>query len=277
VKEPQKEKTRLDVLLARRGLFATREQARRAVLAGEIFVDGLLESKAGTAVSDTAAVEWRQQSPRYVSRGGFKLEKALKFFALTVEGRDALDVGASTGGFTDCLLQHGARHVWAVDVGYGQLDWQLRNDSRVTVLERTNIRKLEPDRVPAVDVVTIDVAFISLAKVFPAVIRLLKPDADIVALIKPQFEAGREAVGKRGVIRDPDVHVRVLRGVMANAQALGLSICAATHSPIKGPRGNIEFLLHASWRSCSTTGGGFDFAGDPESIVEQAHLELGGN
>lgn len=269
---PVRNRVRLDALLLQRGLYATREQARRAILAGEVFVDGRLESKAGASVADTAEIEVRQQAPRYVSRGGLKLEKALQVFDVLVEGRDALDVGASTGGFTDCLLQHGARHVWAVDVGYGQLDWQLRNDPRVSVLERTNIRSLEAGSIPPVDIATIDVAFISLSKVLPAVVGLLVPEGDIVALVKPQFEAGREFVGKRGVVRDPQVQVRVLENVIGCAQCLELIVCALTHSPIKGPQGNIEFLMYMSKRPQSTAEQ--DMKSQLRAIVDQAHQEL---
>ncbi|MGI6082494.1 MAG: TlyA family RNA methyltransferase [Limnochordia bacterium] len=265
-------KMRLDTWLVRQGWFESREQARRSVLAGEVYVNGRLESKPGTSVASDAEIELRRETPRYVSRGGLKLEKGLSVFALTVAGRNALDVGASTGGFTDCLLQHGARHVWAVDVGYGQLDWKLRNDTRVTVLERTNIRYLEPDRIPPVDIATIDVSFISLNKVLPAVVRLLGPEGDIVALVKPQFEAGRQAVGKRGVIRDPRVHVQVLEGVVDCAHSLQLATCAVTHSPIKGPQGNIEFLMHLSPRPQSTATD--DVKAQLSTLVDQAHREL---
>lgn len=265
-------RVRLDAFMVQCGLFASREQARRSILAGEVYVDGRLESKAGASVASTAEIELRPQTPRYVSRGGLKLEKALRVFQVAVEGRDAVDVGASTGGFTDCLLQHGARHVWAVDVGYGLLDWQLRNDPRVTVLERTNIRSLEPSQMPAVGIATIDVAFISLSKVLPAVVRLLVPRGDIVALVKPQFEAEREFVGRRGVVRDPRVHVRVLEDVVTFADSLELAVCAITHSPIKGPKGNTEFLMHMSMAPQSTVGQ--SVKGQLWAIVEQAQQEL---
>ena len=270
--DPVSDKMRLDTWLVRQGFFESREQARRSILAGEVYVYGRLESKPGTGVAPNAEIELRPQTPRYVSRGGLKLEKALSVFDVSVAGRDALDVGASTGGFTDCLLQHGARHVWAVDVGYGQLDWKLRNDPRVTVLERTNIRYLEPDRIPPVDISTIDVSFISLSKVLPAVVQLLRPEGDIVALVKPQFEAGREAVGKRGVIRDPDVHVQVLESVVDCAHALKLATYAVTHSPIKGPQGNIEFLIHLSLRPQSTATD--DVKARLPALVDLAHREL---
>ena len=265
-------KERLDTLLVRRGLFNTREQARRSILAGEVYVDGRRESKAGTSVPCTAEVELRSQTPRYVSRGGLKLEKALAVFDAKVQGRDVLDVGASTGGFTDCLLQHGARHVWAVDVGYGQLDWHLRNDPRVTVMERTNIRYVRPDQLPPVQLATIDVSFISLRMVLPPVLSLLAPEGDIVALVKPQFEAGREAVGKKGVVRRPQVHIEVLENVVAVASSLGLVVCALTHSPITGPRGNIEFLMHLSASHQASLGQ--DWKAEIGKAVDLAHREL---
>jgi 23S rRNA (cytidine1920-2'-O)/16S rRNA (cytidine1409-2'-O)-methyltransferase len=264
-------KCRLDMLLVERGLFPSREPARRAVLAGEVYVDGQRQLKAGTRVAADAVLEVRGRARQYVSRGGEKLRKALEEFSVAVEGRAALDVGASTGGFTDCLLQHGARHVWAVDVGYGQLDWQLRHDSRVTVLERTNIRYVEPSQVPPVDLVVIDVSFISLEKVLPAILPLLLPGGDIVALVKPQFEAGQSEVGKKGVVREPATHERVLHKVISLAASLGLGACGLTFSPLKGPQGNIEFLVHLRAAPTSSTP---DIAAGIGAVVSSAHREL---
>lgn len=237
------ERVRLDVLLAARGLAASREEARRLILAGEVTVDGEVSDKPGRAVAQTAEVQVRQR-PQYVSRGGLKLAAALDEFALDVQGRTAVDVGASTGGFTDCLLQRGAARVYAVDVGYGQLAWKLRSDPRVVVLERTNIRHLE--QLPGgatVDLAVIDASFIGLALVLPPTLRLLKPEGEVVALVKPQFEAGKGQVGKGGVVRDAAVHRRVLEETAAVADKLGLHVAGLTVSPAPGPAGNVEFLI----------------------------------
>lgn len=264
-------KERLDVLLVSRGLFTSREQARRSIMAGAVYVDGVRELKPGTAVPENASTEVRGETLPFVSRGGLKLAKALQHFGISVTNRDCLDVGASTGGFTDCLLQNGARHVHAVDVGYGQLAWQLRQDPRVTVLERTNIRHLEPGQVPMVDMVTIDVSFISLTKVLPIVRTLLRAGGDVVALVKPQFEAGREQVGKKGVVRDAATHQRVLTTVIAAAAELGFHAAGVTYSPIKGPEGNIEFLLHLVPADASAAD---SQSVDVANVVTQAHNEL---
>ena len=236
-------KTRLDRLLVERGLAPSREQARRLIMAGEVQVGGRVVDKPGRLVPEDAPVEVRRQ-PRYVSRGGLKLEAALDRFGLDVSGKVVVDVGASTGGFTDCLLQRGAAKVYAVDVGYGQLAWKLRQDPRVIPLERTNIRYLEalPDGELA-DLAVIDASFIGLRLVLPATLRLLKPDGQVIALVKPQFEAGRQDVGKGGVVRDPQVHRRVLEEVAALAQELGLTVAGLTVSPAPGPAGNVEFLI----------------------------------
>ncbi len=241
---PVPERVRLDILLCRRGLFPSRERAQAAVLAGRVWVAGRPESKAGRLVPADAAVEVRGDDLPYVGRGGLKLERALDAFGLNPAGRVALDVGASTGGFTDCLLQRGARRVYAVDVGYGQLAWKLRQDTRVVLLERTNARHLTREQVPdPVDLAAIDVSFISLEKVLPAVRGLLAGDGRIVALVKPQFGAGPARVGKGGVVRDPAVHREVLRRVGAAAAALGLEPADLIPSPIRGDEGNVEFLL----------------------------------
>jgi len=234
-------KTRLDLLLVARGLAESRERAQALILAGEVTVDGRVAHKPGLAVSSTAEVAVRA-TLKYASRGGLKLEHALDTFGLDVAGRIALDVGASTGGFTDCLLQRGAARVYAVDVGYGQLDWRLRGDPRVNVLDRTNIRYLESlPETPNLAVA--DVSFISLRLVLPTIWRLTAPQAQVVALVKPQFEAGREQVGKGGVVRDPAVHRSVLEGITGWAAGQGWQVRGLVQSPLTGPAGNIEFLL----------------------------------
>lgn len=236
-------KERLDSLLVGRGLVESREQAQRLILAGDVTVDGAVRDKPGQRIPLESVIEVRQGLP-YVSRGGLKLAAALDAFDLAVAGLVAVDVGASTGGFTDCLLQRGAERVYAVDVGYGQLAWKLRSDPRVIALERTNVRYLEqlPDNELA-DLAVIDASFISLALVLPATLRLLKPVAQVVALIKPQFEAGKEQVGKGGVVRDPRIHRRVIEEVAGLAGELGLGVAGLTVSPAPGPAGNIEFLI----------------------------------
>jgi 23S rRNA (cytidine1920-2'-O)/16S rRNA (cytidine1409-2'-O)-methyltransferase len=238
-------KTRLDLLLVERGLAPSRERARALVIAGQVTVDGAVVSKAGTGVSHEATVVLATPDHPYVGRGGLKLAHALDVFGIAVAGRQGLDIGASTGGFTDVLLQRGAARVVALDVGHGQLDWRLRNDPRVVVLEGVNARHLAPDGIPGpVDVVTIDVSFISLALVLPRVPPLLQSGADVVALVKPQFEAERGEVGKKGVVRDPAVRERAIERVTQAAAASGLARAGLTHSPITGAEGNVEYLLH---------------------------------
>lgn len=238
------EKKRLDLLLVEKGFFPSREQARAAIMAGDVSISGVLVDKPGQKVPADPDVTVRAKL-RYVSRGGLKLEKALEVFAIELQGRVMLDIGASTGGFTDCALQNGARIVYAVDVGYGQIAWSLRNDPRVCVLERTNIRYLEKavfkSGVP--DFITIDVSFISLCLVLPRVDFLLD-QYEGIALVKPQFEAGREKVGKKGVVKDPSVHRDVLKKVIDCLSALSCSVLGLDYSPVKGPEGNIEYLLH---------------------------------
>ena len=235
------EKERLDKLLVARGLAATRARAQALIMAGEVLVDGERADKAGTKVATDATVEVIEPLP-YVSRGGYKLAGALDAFTIDVAGRVCADVGACTGGFTDVLLQRGAAHVYAIDVGYGQLAWKLRQDERVTVMERTNARYLESLPEP-VSFVAVDVSFISLTLILPAVQRWLVPAADVVALVKPQFEAGREQVGKGGIVRDPAVHRQVLEDIVQWAAAQGLNPAGLTRSPIEGTEGNVEFLL----------------------------------
>jgi len=238
-------KSRLDVLLVDRGLAPSRERARALILAGLVRVGGVVVSKAGTSVPADAAVALAQEDHPYVGRGGLKLAHALDAFRIPVAGRVALDIGASTGGFTDVLLREGAARVVALDVGRGQIDWRLRTDPRVTVIEGVNARHLTPGDVPGpMDLVTADVSFISLALILPVIPPLLAPGADVVALVKPQFEAGREAVGHGGIVRDPAVHAQVLAQVTAAAAAAGLQRIAMTPSPITGAGGNREFFLH---------------------------------
>lgn len=239
----KQEKIRLDLYLVKQGFFESREKSRAAILAGRILVNGRVLDKTGSQVTANTRVTLRGEPPPFVSRGGQKLSKALTEFPVSLAGRVILDVGASTGGFTDCALQNGASRVYAIDVGYGQLAWSLRQDPRVVCLERTNIRSLTPAELdePA-DAATIDVAFISLKKVLPRVKDLLKPGAPVISLIKPQFEAGPQKVGKKGVVKDPQVHREVILGVIQSAQELGFVHRGLTFSPLLGPEGNIEYL-----------------------------------
>lgn len=239
-------KTRMDILLVEEGFFDSREKAKRAIMAGMVYVNGQKAYKAGTKIDiEGSKIEVRGKKLKYVGRGGLKLEKAINFFGLDLKGKTAMDIGASTGGFTDCMLQNGVIKVYAVDVGYGQLDYKLRQDSRVTVMERTNIRYLKPEEIDsAIDFITIDVSFISLRLVLPVAYDLLKEDGEIVFLLKPQFEAGREKVGKNGVIRDRAVHKDVIIDMLCHIEKYPLFLNDITYSPIKGAKGNIEFLIH---------------------------------
>lgn len=237
-------KKRLDLLLVEKGMFSSREKAKAAIMAGIIQVDGQVSDKPGVGVNEDAIIIKLGNQHPYVSRGGLKLEKALKVFPIHIKEKIILDVGASTGGFTHCALLNGAQKVYAVDVGYGQLAWELRQDSRVIPMERFNIRYIAPEKLnELVDISTIDVSFISLKKVLPAVIKCLKPDGEIIALIKPQFEAGKDKVGKKGVVRDPNVHQDVLISIVNDSEKMGLFASGLTYSPIKGPQGNIEYLI----------------------------------
>ena len=264
-------KERLDVLLVSQGLAASREKAKAIIMSGNVLVNGQREDKAGTMIDVKAEITVKGGQLKYVSRGGLKLEKAMSHFDLTLEGRVCMDVGASTGGFTDCMLQNGAVKVYSVDVGHGQLDWKLRNDPRVVCIEKTNIRYVTPEQIeePAA-FVSIDVSFISLTKVLPPVRELMTEDGEIVCLIKPQFEAGREKVGKKGVVRDPAVHEEVLQNFLALAAELELTVRNLTFSPVRGPEGNIEFLGHLSMEP---QGG---ITPDVPALVAQAHAELRG-
>ena len=236
---------RIDKLMVRRQLAGSRERARALIMAGRVLVDDRPVDKAGTQVDPESSIRLKGEDIPYVSRGGLKLAKALEAFQVTVAGRVALDVGASTGGFTDCLLQSGARKVFAVDVGYGQLAWKLRDDQRVVNLERTNIRHLETDQLEeAPDLAVIDASFISLEKVLPATLAHLLPASDIIALIKPQFEVGKGQVGKGGVVRDPEQHVQVIENIKLLAGKSGCQVVSLCESPILGPKGNREFLIH---------------------------------
>lgn len=286
-------KERLDILLVNRGLAPSREKAKAVIMSGIVYVDGQKEDKPGASFPSSAAVEVRGATLKYVSRGGLKLEKAMKCFPISLEGKVCMDVGSSTGGFTDCMLQNGARKVYAVDVGHGQLDWKLRNDERVVCMERTNIRYVTPDDIPdRIRFSSIDVSFISLTKVLGPVKALLSEDGQVVALIKPQFEAGREKVGKKGVVREKSTHLEVIDTVLCHAQELGFEIRGLEYSPVKGPEGNIEYLVHLqnrSGRKCEEelTAEREEFSAesrekesgrilfvDPRQVVEEAHQSL---
>ena len=270
-------KTRLDVLLVERGLAESREKAKAIIMAGEVFVDGQREDKAGTSFPEKVVIEVKGSPLKYVSRGGLKLEKAMTHFDVTLEGKVCMDVGASTGGFTDCMLQNGAKKVYAVDVGNGQLAWKLRQDERVVCMEKTNIRYVTREQIAEpIEFSSIDVAFISLTKVLEPVKALLTPDGEIVALIKPQFEAGREQVGKKGVVRDKAVHLEVVERILAYASGIGFQILNLEFSPIKGPEGNIEYLLHLQNHPEGEDGPVIyeKMPVDPKKIVEEAHAAL---
>lgn len=240
---------RLDLLLLERRLVDSREEGRRKILAGDVLVNDQAVTKAGSLIGSGAAIRLKERS-RYVSRGGLKLEKALGEFAVDVDGKTALDVGASSGGFTDCLLAHGAARVFAVDVGYGQLDWKLRNDPRVVVFEKTNIRYLDRSALPgSVELATIDASFISLKLILPRVKDLLAARHEVIALIKPQFEVGKGKVGKGGVVRSAEEHARVIGEIRESAAAIGYQIAGVTESPLLGPKGNKEFLIYLRARA----------------------------
>lgn len=266
-------KERLDVLLVKRNLAESREKAKAVIMAGIVYVDGQKEDKAGTTFDESVNIEVRGHTLKYVSRGGLKLEKAMSHFGVRLEGKTCMDVGSSTGGFTDCMLQNGAVRVYAVDVGHGQLAWKLRNDERVVCMEKTNIRYVTPEDIPEkIGFSSIDVSFISLTKVLEPVKRLLKEDGEIVCLIKPQFEAGREKVGKKGVVREKRVHLEVIEMVIAYAVSIGFEVLNLEYSPIKGPEGNIEYLLYLKNHP---EGEQFlDVPVAPKEVVEAAHQEL---
>ena len=264
-----KNKERLDVLLVEKNLAETRSKAQALIMAGLVYVDGQKADKPGFSVGEGQSVEVRGAACPYVSRGGLKLEKALRDFGVDVHGFVCSDSGASTGGFTDCLLQQGASKVFAIDVGYGQLAWKIRSDPRVVCMERTNIRNVTPaDLGEPLDLSVVDVSFISLKLVLPVIFQLLKPKGQVLCLIKPQFEAGKDKVGKKGVVRDPAVHQEVLEAFLQTAKEIGFTVKNLTFSPVKGPEGNIEFLGHL------TKEAGTPFVADCASIVSAAHETL---
>ena len=264
-------KERLDVLLVSRGLAPSREKAKTMIMEGNVFVNNNREDKAGSTFSEDCQIEVRGKTLQYVSRGGLKLEKAMTHFGITLEGKICMDIGASTGGFTDCMLQNGASKVYAVDVGYGQFAWKLRQDERVVCMEKTNIRYVTPEQIgDALDFASVDVSFISLTKVLGPAKELLKEDGQMVCLIKPQFEAGREKVGKKGVVRDKSVHEEVIEKVISFALETGFSIYNLEYSPIKGPEGNIEYLVYIGRNEEPKK----EESVDIHAVVEAAHGQL---
>ena len=265
------EKQRLDAELVSRGIIQSRERAKAEIMAGKVYVNGQKADKAGELVTPADNIEFRGEQLKYVSRGGLKLEKAMELYGFRLDGKVCMDVGASTGGFTDCMLQSGASKVYSVDVGYGQLAWNLRQSEKVVNLERTNIRYITKEQVPdTVDFVSIDVSFISLGLVIPVLPPLLADDAMMVCLVKPQFEAGREKVGKHGVVRDPATHIEVLERAVGFAKKSGFGIVGIEFSPIKGPQGNIEYLMVLSRSKPELYISGDDI----RKLVESSHDEL---
>jgi len=263
-------KKRVDLLLVERGLIESRQKAQAVIMAGQVYSGERRCDKPGLTLEEEAPLEVRGQ-PRYVSRGGLKLEKAMQSFPITLAGKVAADIGASTGGFTDCMLQNGAAKVYAVDVGYGQLAWSIRSDPRVVCLERTNARYLTREQIPEpLDFASIDVSFISLGLILPALRPLMAPDGEIAALVKPQFEAGRDKVGKKGVVRDPAVHLEVLEHFWVHAEDADFSVCGLDFSPIRGPEGNIEYLGYLK------VGAGAGCRCGLKELVERSHRELKG-
>lgn len=264
-------KERLDVLLVERGLVTSREKAKAVIMAGDVYVNGQKEDKAGSAFDpEKSNIEVRGEKLKYVSRGGLKLEKALASFPIDLKGATCMDIGASTGGFTDCMLQNGAVKVYSIDVGHGQLAWSLRNDERVVCMEKTNFRYVIPDDIGCEpDFASVDVSFISLTKILEPAINIIRNGAKMVCLIKPQFEAGREEVGKKGVVKDKKVHISVIEKVIEYAKSVGFTILGLDYSPIKGPEGNIEYLLFIE-KSNSNNDNNFEI----EKIVDEAHSSL---
>lgn len=265
-------KKRLDILVTENGLAESREKAKALIMAGQVYVDNQKADKPGDTFSEDAHVEIRGKGLQYVSRGGLKLEKAMKEFGLTLTDKICMDVGASTGGFTDCMLQNGASKVYSVDVGYGQLAWSLRTDARVVNLERTNARYLTREQIPEeIDFFSVDVSFISLSLILPAVRPLLAEHGQAVCLIKPQFEAGREKVGKKGVVRDQSVHREVIEKIRNFSLENGFSVLGLTYSPVKGPEGNIEYLIYLERSDAPIEASGVPL---PEQVVEASHRDL---
>ncbi len=267
-------KERLDVLLVQKGFFESREKAKRVIMTGVVFVDGQRVDKAGTQIQEEAEIEVKGSMCPYVSRGGMKLEKAVKAFDINLNRKYCVDMGASTGGFTDCMLQNGAEKVYSIDVGYGQLDWRLRTDERVVNMEKTNIRYLDKTLIEdRIDFVSIDVSFISLTLILPVAYEVLEDGGELVCLVKPQFEAGREQVGKKGIVRDKSVHREVILKVTDFSAGLGFSVCGIDYSPMTGAKGNVEFLVYLR----KTGRGGLneeETIAETERIIEEAHGKL---
>lgn len=265
-------KERLDVLLVEKNIISSREKAKACIMEGKVYVDGQKVDKAGEKVNSDANIEYRGDTLKYVSRGGLKLEKAMNEYDISLENKVCMDIGASTGGFTDCMLQNGACKVFSVDVGYGQFAWKLRTDERVVCMERTNIRYVTPDDIEELlDFASIDVSFISLKKIMPATLNLLKESGEVVALIKPQFEAGREKVGKKGVVREKETHKEVVYGIVDYLLEQDLNVLGVNYSPIKGPEGNREYLVYFTKDKAKIS----EFKReDVESVVEASHIEI---
>ena len=262
-------KKRLDILVYEKGFTDSREKAKAIIMSGQVYVDNQKADKCGTSYDENVKIEVRGNTQKYVSRGGLKLEKAIDNFDFDLKDKITMDIGASTGGFTDCMLQNGAAKVYAVDVGYGQLDWKLRSDARVVCLERTNARYLSAEQIPeTLDFASIDVSFISLKLIFPALYALLREGGEVACLIKPQFEAGREKVGKKGVVRDPAVHLEVLENFLRHAKENNFTVLGITYSPIRGPEGNIEYLGYLK------KGGEADCVPDLRALVDASHSAL---
>ena len=264
-------KERLDVLMVNRKLDPSREKAKALIMSGNVFVDGQKEDKAGTMFSEEVNIEVHGNMLRYVSRGGLKLEKAIQQFPITLDGTVCMDIGASTGGFTDCMLQNGAAKVFAVDVGYGQFAWKLRQDERVVCMEKTNIRYVTKEQIgEELDFASVDVSFISLTKVLPTAHQLLRDGGEMVCLIKPQFEAGKEKVGKKGVVREPEIHLEVIEKIVDFSLNNGFTVLGLSYSPIKGPEGNIEYLVHIRKDADAKMEGEVN----PQEVVDAAHGSL---
>ena len=266
-------KERLDILLVEKGIITSREKAKACIMEGRVYVNGQKVDKAGEKVGVDSDIEYRGDTLKYVSRGGLKLEKAMATWDLTLDDKVCMDIGASTGGFTDCMLQNGAAKVFAVDVGYGQFAWKLRTDERVVCMERTNIRYVTPEDIDndLLDFASIDVSFISLKKIMPATLGLLKADGEVVALIKPQFEAGREKVGKKGVVREISTHKEVVHGIIDFLLQQDLNVLGVGYSPIKGPEGNREYLVYFSKNKDKESS---FVKEDIDAVVEASHVEI---
>jgi 23S rRNA (cytidine1920-2'-O)/16S rRNA (cytidine1409-2'-O)-methyltransferase len=265
-------KERLDMLLVKKGIFPSRERARASIMAGQIFIDGQRVDKCGEKVNESSNIDFRGEALPYVSRGGLKLEKAIKSYNIDLTGKTCFDIGASTGGFTDCMLQNGASKVFAIDVGYGQFAWKLRTDPRVVCMERTNVRYVTPEHIGQLgNFASIDVSFISLRKVIEPVVNLLEETGEVVALIKPQFEAGREKIGKKGVVREASTHKEVINNVINYIKDLGFKIIGLQFSPIRGPEGNIEYLVYFTKDKDFNEKFDIDYI---NSVVDEAHGSL---